>query len=282
MPIEITMPRLSDTMEEGTLIKWRVKVGDKVEAGDVLAEVETDKATMDLTNYEDGVVASMPLKEGEQAPVCELIRADILKGQLPANARLKVADLAKRYGTSTNPVREALQQLRGEGFVLFAPNRGARVRPIDEDFVRDTYEITALIEPHLTAWFVSVVTGEEIDELQSIQEQIETLDFSDEGAHGALDTRFHTLMYDRHYNRHAVDMWRKHRQILSLINVSTGLPISLKRRRQVLEEHRALIAALRAQDVTAAQAAITAHVTGSGEHIVSNMRANRRRQAQVP
>ena len=47
MPIEITMPRLSDTMEKGTIIKWHVSEGDEVSAGDVLADVETDKATLD-------------------------------------------------------------------------------------------------------------------------------------------------------------------------------------------------------------------------------------------
>lgn len=221
--------------------------------------------------------SQMMAEDGGSSTVCELIRSDIVKGRLAANARLKVADLAKRYGTSTNPVREALQQLRGEGFVQFAPNRGARVRPVDEDFVRDIYEVTALIEPHLTRWFVGIASSNDLAELESIQTEIERLDFADERAHGALDTRFHALMYDRHYNRHAVDMWRKHRQILGLINVSTGLPISLKRRRQVLDEHRALIAALRAQDADAAADAILTHVNGSGEHIVSNMRANRRR-----
>ena len=208
--------------------------------------------------------------------VYELIRADILKGRLGADARLKVADLANRYGTSTNPVREALQQLRGEGFVVIAPNRGARVRPIDEDFVRDIYEITALIEPHLTRWFVGVATPGDIAEIEAIQAEIERLGFEDPDAHSDLDTRFHAVMYERHYTRHAVDMWRKHREILGLINVSTGLPMALKRRDDVIAEHRAVLAALKDQDAEAAAAVILRHVTGSGEHIVGNMRAARR------
>ncbi len=69
MSIEITMPRLSDTMEEGTLIKWHVKEGDKVNSGDVLADVETDKATMELQSYDDGIVAQLALSEGETVPV---------------------------------------------------------------------------------------------------------------------------------------------------------------------------------------------------------------------
>lgn len=73
MPIEITMPRLSDTMEEGTLIKWRVKPGDKVKSGDLLADVETDKATMELQSYDEGTVAKLAVKEGQSAPVGKLI-----------------------------------------------------------------------------------------------------------------------------------------------------------------------------------------------------------------
>ncbi|MEM8738503.1 MAG: dihydrolipoamide acetyltransferase family protein [Planctomycetota bacterium] len=73
MPIEITMPRLSDTMEEGTLIKWRVQEGDTVASGDHLADVETDKATMELQAFDDGTVAQQPVKEGDTVPVGDLI-----------------------------------------------------------------------------------------------------------------------------------------------------------------------------------------------------------------
>ena len=77
-----------------------------------------------------GQVASAPSEaDPAETSVYELIRRDIISGQLGANARLKVSELARRYASSTNPVREALQQLRGEGFVIIEPNRGARVRP---------------------------------------------------------------------------------------------------------------------------------------------------------
>jgi pyruvate dehydrogenase E2 component (dihydrolipoamide acetyltransferase) len=69
MPVEISMPRLSDTMEEGTIVKWRVKVGDKVKAGDAVAEVETDKATMELNMFEDGTVAKLAVPEGEMTKI---------------------------------------------------------------------------------------------------------------------------------------------------------------------------------------------------------------------
>lgn len=73
MPIEITMPRLSDTMEEGTLVKWRVSVGDQVSAGQHLADVETDKATMELQCFDDGTVAKIAVEEGQTTAVGDLI-----------------------------------------------------------------------------------------------------------------------------------------------------------------------------------------------------------------
>src|SRR3546814_1459212 len=64
MPIEIKMPALSPTMEEGTLAKWLVKEGDKVASGDLLAEIETDKATMEFEAVDEGTIISLAVAEG--------------------------------------------------------------------------------------------------------------------------------------------------------------------------------------------------------------------------
>ena len=69
----ITMPRLSDTMEEGTVAKWLKKVGDKVEEGDILAEIETDKATMEFESFHEGTLLHIGIQEGEGAPVDSLL-----------------------------------------------------------------------------------------------------------------------------------------------------------------------------------------------------------------
>src|SRR5689334_3522667 len=64
MPIELKMPALSPTMEEGTLAKWLVKEGDKVASGDILAEIETDKATMEFEAVDEGTIARIIVPEG--------------------------------------------------------------------------------------------------------------------------------------------------------------------------------------------------------------------------
>jgi DNA-binding GntR family transcriptional regulator len=207
----------------------------------------------------------------EGASVYKLIRDDIIEGRLKPNERLVTADLARRHGTSTNPVREALQLLRGEGFVTFAQNRGARVRPIDQDFVRDVYEIGVLLEPALTRWFVNMATLEDIAELERIQALIEENDFADALRHSELDTAFHTVMYQRHYNRHAAELWWKHREVLRA--VSRRFNFTLARRATIMREHRELIQHVKAQEADKAAETIARHVEGSGRHILEQMRA---------
>ena len=73
MAIVVNMPRLSDTMEEGTVAAWLKKVGDKIEEGDILAEIETDKATMEFESFNEGVLLHIGIPEGDTAPVDSLL-----------------------------------------------------------------------------------------------------------------------------------------------------------------------------------------------------------------
>ena len=70
---EIAMPRLSDTMEEGTIARWLKKPGDEIKKGDILAEIETDKATMDLEAYEGGTLQQILVQEGETVPIGQAV-----------------------------------------------------------------------------------------------------------------------------------------------------------------------------------------------------------------
>ena len=69
MSVNIEMPKLSDTMTEGTLVKWHKQVGDSVEIGDILAEIETDKATMEMEAFDDGTITEILIQAGEKAPI---------------------------------------------------------------------------------------------------------------------------------------------------------------------------------------------------------------------
>lgn len=216
--------------------------------------------------------------QGEESnSIFHQIRHEILAGHLADDERLKVSALSKRYGVSTNPVREALQQLRGEGLVYFVPNQGARVRAIDTDFVRDVSEVGQQIEPYLVRYFVETASQEAIEQLETIQDQIESLNFADKHAHAQLDKQFHTTLYSSHYNRVAYKLWQQHREILWAI--STRVPVAAGRREAVFREHRALIDCIRRQDVEASAQTLHQHVRNAGQHLVDQLRIQQREQA---
>jgi pyruvate dehydrogenase E2 component (dihydrolipoamide acetyltransferase) len=79
----IEMPKLSDTMTEGTLVKWRKKEGDKVATGDILAEVETDKATMEMESFDDGILHKFLVAEGTKVPIGGKLALMLKKGEQP-------------------------------------------------------------------------------------------------------------------------------------------------------------------------------------------------------
>jgi pyruvate dehydrogenase E2 component (dihydrolipoamide acetyltransferase) len=98
----ITMPRLSDTMEEGTVASWLKQVGDAVEEGDILAEIETDKATMEFESFYEGTLLYIGIKEGETAPV-DSVLAIIGKEGTDVDMVLKAAASGETAATAETP-----------------------------------------------------------------------------------------------------------------------------------------------------------------------------------
>lgn len=94
MPIDVTMPRLSDTMEQGTVVKWHVHEGQQVKSGDVIADVETDKATMELQVYDDGTVAKIAVPEGQLVAVGTTILTLEAEGASPAATKASSSEAA--------------------------------------------------------------------------------------------------------------------------------------------------------------------------------------------
>src|ERR1700690_76612 len=107
MPINILMPALSPTMEKGNLAKWLKKEGDAVKTGDVIAEIETDKATMEYEAIEDGTLAKIVVPEGtSDVPVNQLIAVMAQEGEDPKSAAASVAKAgapAKAPGAGSPP-----------------------------------------------------------------------------------------------------------------------------------------------------------------------------------
>jgi pyruvate dehydrogenase E2 component (dihydrolipoamide acetyltransferase) len=127
MPNYIEMPKLSDTMTEGTLLKWRKKVGDKVEVGDIIAEVETDKATMEMEAFDDGTIGEIYIQEGAKVPIGSKMAVLVAEGeklpakdeapkQAPAATAQKVVEKtdAPKAAVATKPAQAAAPAANGE------------------------------------------------------------------------------------------------------------------------------------------------------------------------
>ena len=131
----INMPRLSDTMEEGTLAKWFKKVGDSVNEGDILAEIETDKATMEFESFHEGELLHIGIKEGETAPVDSIIAIIGKKGE-------DISSLIDASKSKPEPVKEP-EPIKSKSLgekVLISPlaNKLAHEKGIDINQVKGT------------------------------------------------------------------------------------------------------------------------------------------------
>src|SRR5205085_7216424 len=123
----VLMPRLSDTMTEGVIASWQKNVGDDVKKGDILAEIETDKATMELESYKDGKLLFQGAKQGEKIAVNELL-AIIGKEGFDVN---KVVNAVKGGAIQHEPVvKDEQDEQKGDGDVSKAGERGIPQQPV--------------------------------------------------------------------------------------------------------------------------------------------------------
>lgn len=205
----------------------------------------------------------------------DLIRLDIISGRLKSGTRLKIAELAARYDTSGVPVREALQQLQGEGLVTFIANRGASVRAIDADFLRDIHEVRALIEPFLLQWFVRNHSEADILALEEKQRE-----FDAAVAAGKLELThdinraFHAICYEGHYNVEALAMANRHTDFIGAL--AERYPRSRARCAAISREHWGIIGAIREQDEARASRLMHEHVRRAGQHMIETVGASLR------
>jgi pyruvate dehydrogenase E2 component (dihydrolipoamide acetyltransferase) len=114
MPINITMPALSPTMEEGNLAKWLVKEGDKVSPGDVIAEIETDKATMEVEAVDEGTVAKIVVPEGTEGVKVNALIAVLAGEGEDAGAAAKAAGAPEKKAEAPKAAEAPKQEQKAE------------------------------------------------------------------------------------------------------------------------------------------------------------------------
>jgi len=134
----VLMPRLSDTMTEGVVASWQKNVGDDVKKGDILAEIETDKATMELESYKDGKLLYQGAKQGEKIAVNELL-AIIGKEGFDVN---KVVDAVKGGGVQQEPVaKDSQDKQKAEGDVSKTASSGIPQQAVEKQEAQPEQQI---------------------------------------------------------------------------------------------------------------------------------------------
>jgi DNA-binding GntR family transcriptional regulator len=236
-------------------------------------------AELDRVDKSDSADETSAKRETGYQRLQQLLREDILTGRIPEGSRLKVGDIAARYDTSTNPAREALQGLEGEGLVVITPNRGARVRAVDEDFVRNIFDLRGLIEPYLVRNFAEFAVGDDIARIVALQQACdEAVAAGDYPAFHVANVAFHDYIIDRHHNREAVRIMKQHAAWIR--SLSRKNPLTLAHMRRSNDEHWEIVEAIRRGDPDGAVAAIGKHVENSRTVFLGHMRRDRARADQ--
>jgi DNA-binding GntR family transcriptional regulator len=197
--------------------------------------------------------ARTPHADRRTAPdrVSERLRADILAGAFPPGARLVVAALARRYGTSAMPIRAALQELQGHGLVTQHPHQGARVRAIDAEWIENVYELRGAVLGILLPRCVRFACDADLDAIARLdaafREAVGTGDLP-----RILDSnrRFHHAIYALARNPEALEVMDRTWLLVDALRMRLGF--GPRRLASVLKTHAEMLTALRKRDATKA------------------------------
>ena len=224
----------------------------------------------------------MPKTSSLSFRVTNDLRADITSGALEPGAWLKTETLAQRYGVSANPVREALWRLQGEGFVVANPNQGARVRIVDDDFVRNIFEIREALEPIVIRRFCHRASAADIARLREAAAAFAELTAQktpDFATLEAANRAFHGVIMEGEVNLQALEVMERYG---GLINATRAkLPISPTDLRRRVDQHAEIIEAVSSGDVEHATDVAAAHVRTACEDMLTQMRQVRTRSAKA-
>lgn len=197
------------------------------------------------------------------------LRRDIRRGHFPPGARLKVAELARRYRTSAMPVRQALVELQSQGLVSIPANRGASVRILDERLADNLCDLRKAILALVVRRFVERATPSDVDRLEVLEDALDAAPDDDERE--LRNDRFFDHMMEVAGNPEAADALDRTWPLLFPAFRRFGPRDS----REIGRNHRRLIAAARRGDADDAVATALAAVDANRAHIIGKIRAGK-------
>jgi len=199
--------------------------------------------------------------------VAAQLRQEIVDGHLPAGSWLRLQSIAKRLNVSIQPVREALQQLEGEGLLQILPNRGAQVRGVDRQRLINLFEIRAALEPMLAARFCEACTMSDIRRIEAVQARHDACIIArDRPGTSAANAEFHHLINAGAHNEDARLIVERYYDLNRSLHVHQPIMGDVD---QLAGHHHDLIAAFRRRDPVAAREISAAHIRQTMEMLFS-------------
>lgn len=205
------------------------------------------------------------------------IRRDILAGVFVPGERLKNEELAARYNVSASPVREALWALQGVGFVILSPYQGARVRAVDDDFVRNIFELRSLIEPMYVARFCTRASRQDIVRLKEAEEMFAQLGRTDDAfGREKWNSKFHDVMIHGDVNTEGMLVLERHYDLMSTLRPPTAF--SQHRHEMRVREHRGIVEAVERSEPEQARELAAEHVRNAAVDLLEDLGRMRAQQ----
>ena len=204
--------------------------------------------------------------------VTEMIHRDIVEGRLEPDRRLKVVDLARHYGVSPSPIREALQQLQAEGLVVLLPNRGAVVRGIDAREFMHMMHVRAAIEGMQARICAAVADNKLLTTIiHAAGRFAEAVEAGDRDGWFEWNRKFHSTINGADGSAIALEVVERANSVMAAFR-RRWVP-DLDRRRLAVREHDAIVSAIRAHDGDQAEQAARIHVLNSLVDITERVRS---------
>ena len=200
--------------------------------------------------------------------VAERLRAQIVAGELASGSKLRQVEIARRFGVSTTPVREALAALQREGLVRLHPQRGAVVFLPSVDDLKEHYEIRAALESLAAAKAAERFERQWAPPLEALLDEMR--DGPPASRYIALNQRFHTALYEHARRPQLVAMIAALRDAssayLHIYRAAADFPVA-----RLDAEHRAILSACIARDAQGAAEATREHLQNTVEHVATRL-----------
>ena len=205
--------------------------------------------------------------------VYEIIKDRILSAELPPGTRLKDNELARTFGVSNTPVREALRELEKDGLIETIPYRGRFVKRMSVEETREVYDVRMSLEALAARLAVRRITQSQLEEMEkAVENYAIAFERDDTSAGLQADLAFHDLIVQASGNNTLVQIVS---DLANRIQVLRQLDTGKMRRKESLQDHRAILEALKERDAGRAETEVCRHSAKGNENVIELLMAEK-------